>query len=94
MSRNLYVSSRQITEMAIDIYKTKGGRGIIYTDLLDRGFSLHKRLAQDVLKYHLRKGTLFTLEGRRPQQYYPTEIKSEIMERKLQKNTLIHPSGV
>jgi hypothetical protein len=80
--------------MAINIYKTKGGRGIIYTDLLERGFSLHKRLAQDMLGYHLRKGTLFTLEDRRPQQYYPTELISEIKQKKLQKNTPIHPSGV
>ena len=93
MSRNLYVSSRQITEMAIDIYKMRG-RGITYNDLLDRGFSLHKKLAQDMLKYHLRKGTLFTLEDRRPQQYYPTELRSEIKQKKLQKNTPIHPSGV
>lgn len=80
--------------MALDTYKTKGGRGITYADLLDRGFGLHKGQAQDILQYHLRKGTLFTLEDRRPQQYYPTEIKSEIMERKLQNNTPIHPSGV
>ena len=92
--RNLYVSSNQITEIAIDIYKTKGGRGITYTDLLERGVGLHKRQAQDMLKYHLRKGTLFTLEDRRPQRYYPTEIKSEIKQKKLQKNTPICPSGV
>ena len=79
--------------MAIDIYKMRG-RGITYNDLLDRGFSLHKKLAQDMLKYHLRKGTLFTLEDRRPQQYYPTEIESEIKQKKLQKNTPICPSGV
>jgi hypothetical protein len=80
--------------MAIDIYKTKRGRGIIYTDLLDRGFGLHKGQAQDILQYHLRKGTLFTLEDRRPQQYYPTEIRSEINQNKLRKNTPIHPSGM
>ncbi len=92
--RNRYVRSHEITEIAIDIYKTKGGRGITYTDLLERGFGLHKRQAQDMLKYHLRKGTLFTLEDRRPQLYYPTMIKSEIKKAKLQKNTPICPSGV
>jgi hypothetical protein len=80
--------------MAIDIYKRKRGRGITYTDLLDRGFSLHKGQAQDILQYHLRKGALFTLEDRRPQQYYSTEIRSEINKNRLQKNTPIHPSGV
>ena len=92
--RNRYLSSHQITEIAIEKYKTKGGRGITYTDLLDSRIGLHKRQAQDMLKYHLRKGTLFTLEDRRPQQYYPTEIRSEIKEKKLQKNTPICPSGV
>jgi len=92
--RNRYINSHQIKEIAIDTYKTKGGRGITFTDLLERGFGLHKRQAQDMLKYHSRKGTLFTLQDRRPQQYYPTEIKSEIMERKLQENTPICPSAV
>jgi hypothetical protein len=94
MIRYRYLSSRQITEIAIELYTTKGGKGITYTDLLERGFGLHKRQAQDMLKYHLRKGTLFTLEDKRPQQYYPTEIKSEIKQKKLQKNTPICPSGV
>jgi hypothetical protein len=94
MSRNLYLSSRKIKEMAIDIYKTKRGIGITYTDLLERESSLHKGQAQDILQYHLRIGTLFTLENRRPQRYYPTELKSEIIERKLRKNTPIQPSGV
>jgi hypothetical protein len=80
--------------MAIDIYKTKRGIGITYTDLLERESSLHKGQAQDILQYHLRIGTLFTLENRRPQRYYPTELKSEIIERKLRKNTPIQPSGV
>jgi hypothetical protein len=48
---------------------------------------------QDTLKYHLRKGTLFTLIDKRPQQYYPTSIKSEIIQN-LGKNTPIHPTGV
>jgi hypothetical protein len=35
--RNKYVSSNQVSELAIEIYKTKSGRGITYTDLLEKG---------------------------------------------------------
>lgn len=45
-----------------------------------------------MLKYHVRTGTLFTLEDKRPtQQYYPTAIKSNIIEKK-QKSTRRYPS--
>ena len=46
-----------------------------------------------MLKYHLRKGTLFTLGALKPQQYYATAIKSDIIEN-LQKSTQADPTGV
>jgi hypothetical protein len=61
--------------------------------LIEKGLVKHKKQAQDTLKYHLRKGTLFTLGDKRPQQYYPTTIKSEIIQN-LGKNTPINPTGV
>ena len=91
--RNHYVNTEQITSLAVEIYKKKCGRGITYQDLLDNGFAYHQRQAQDTLKYHLRKGILFTLGDKRPQQYYPTAVKSDIME-SLQKNTPQDPIGV
>jgi hypothetical protein len=90
---NQYVSSDEITKLAIERYKMNGRRGITYTDLLEAGFAEHKTQAQDMLKYHLRIGTLFTLEAKRPQQYFPTDIKSDIMEN-LAKSTQIDPTGV
>lgn len=39
-----YASSRQVRELAIEIYKTKGGKGITYTDLLETGFAKHKKM--------------------------------------------------
>lgn len=89
---NQYVSSQQIVELAIEKYKTKGGRGITFTDLLETGLAEDKGQAQDMLKYHKRKGTLFIVEAVRPQQYCATAIKSDIMEN-LTKSTLIDPSG-
>ena len=60
---------------------------------MDTGMVIHKKQAQETLKYHLRRKTLFSLEDRRPQQYYPTKFRSEIIK-KLSKNTPINPSGV
>jgi hypothetical protein len=87
---NQYASSDEITKLAIERYKTNGGRGITFTDLLDVGLAGSKAQAQDMLKYHLRNETLFTLEAKRPQQYYATTIKSDI----IQKSTQIDPTGV
>jgi hypothetical protein len=60
---------------------------------MDAGIAIHKRHAQDILKYHLRKGDIFTLKDKRPQQYYPDKIESEVKE-KIAKNTPINPTGV
>jgi hypothetical protein len=90
---NRYVNSDEITKLAIEVYKTKGGRGITFTDLLERGLAGNKAQAQDMLKYHKRKRTLFILEALRPQQYYATAIKSDIIENKT-KSTPLDPSGV
>ena len=88
-----YPNSNQIIEIAIDEYK-KHGKGLTYVSLLDRGLAKSKKQAQNILKYHLRRGILFTLSDKRPQMYYPSCLKSEILKRELQKNTPIDPIGV
>src|SRR6188472_1210466 len=88
-----YIPSEEMTDLAVDHYRTKKGQGLTWKYLIARGLVKHKKQAQDTLKYHVRKGTLFTLQDKRPQQYYATAIKSEIME-KLQRNTPIDPTGV
>src|SRR5215211_1429151 len=87
-----YIHSSTIIDLATDKFE-KTRKGITYNDLLDAGIGIHKRHAQDVLKYHLRKGDIFTLKDMRPQQYYPTNIKSKVIE-KIAKNTPIDPTGV
>jgi len=87
-----YIQSSIIIELATDKFK-KTGKGITYKDLMDAGIVIHKNHAQDVLKYHLRKGDIFTLNDKRPQQYYPTNIKSKVIE-KIAKNTPIDPTEV
>jgi hypothetical protein len=85
-----YVRSKQVQELAVEKYR-KNGRGITFNDLISRGISKNKRQAQRKLKNCLRKGVLFTIQGHKPQQYYPTCIKSQILERK---NVPIDPTGV
>jgi hypothetical protein len=88
-----YNFSYSITDLAAGKFR-KIGRGIIYKDLMDAGLVIHKDQAQEVLKYQLRKGNLFTLGDKRPQEYYPTKIKSEIIEKLSKRNTPIQPSEV
>jgi hypothetical protein len=93
-SQRNYVNADQITELAIKIYRTKNGNGSTYQDLMDAGLVLHKKQAQKTLKYHLAKGTLFTLRDTRAQQYYPSSIRSEVVKKDLQKIGPIDPIGV
>ena len=88
-----YINSSQIIDIAIDEYK-KHGKGLTYVSLLDRGLAKSKKQAQNILKHHLKKGTLFTLSDKRPQIYYPSCLRSEILKCQLRKNTPIDPIGV
>jgi hypothetical protein len=87
-----YTFSCDIVELAADKFM-KTGKGLTYVDLMNAGVVPRKNQAQDILKYHLKRGNLFTLADRRPQQYYATKDRSEVQE-KIAKNTLIDPSGV
>lgn len=87
------ISSRQIEDLAKKNYNCNG-RGITYFDLIKLGVVDYKRQAQRTLKYHLSKGTLFTIKATRPQQYFPSSIRSNIIENQLHRNAPIEPSGV
>src|SRR5918994_4589565 len=88
-----YNFSNSITDFATGKFR-KAGLAITSNDLMDAGLVVHKHQAQEVLKYQLRKGNLFTLTDKRPQEYYPAKIKSEIIEKIAKRNTPIQPSGV
>jgi hypothetical protein len=88
-----YNLSHSITDLAARKFR-KTGQAITYKDLMDAGLVVHKHQAQEVLKYQLRKGNLFTLGDKRPQEYYPTKIKSEAIKKIAKGNTPIQPSGV
>src|SRR5215216_4400962 len=88
-----YNFSYGITDLAVDKFR-KTGKGITYKDLMDAGVAVHKHQAQEILKYQLRIGNLFTIQDKRPQEYYPNKIKSEVVEKVAKRNTPIQPSGV
>lgn len=91
--RRRYVRAVEVENLACNKYK-ENGRGITIDDLLTNGLALHKKQAQTNLKYCLRRGILFTVYNCKPQQYYPSRLRSEIMEAKTSKNILIYPTGV
>jgi hypothetical protein len=88
--RRRYTRAEQIEKLAVEKYK-KNGKGIIFNDLLSRGLASNKKQSQITLKYYHNQGILFTISAHKPQQYYPTSIKSEILKSKTAKNI---PIGV
>ncbi len=88
-----YTIADNIIDLAIEKFK-KNQDGINFEDLRKRGLAVHKRQAQETLKYYRRKGILFTLALRRPQEYFASTIRSEVMECISSKITPIDPTGV
>jgi hypothetical protein len=87
-----YVLADEIAKLAIQKYE-KNGRGLIFADLLKTGLAPHKIHAQNMLKYQRRKGTLFKIGDKRPQQYYATAIKARVIEGKTRQSTPLDPTG-
>jgi hypothetical protein len=77
MPHRRYTKAKCIEILAITKCK-QNGRGISFLDLLSNSLASHKQQAQATLKYCLRSNILFTPYDRKPQQYYPTCLKSEI----------------
>jgi hypothetical protein len=90
IDKRRYTAAQAINELAITKFRLNG-KGVTYRDLMEAGLAKHKKQAQDTLKYCLQNGTLFTLRDCRPQEYYPTIIKSEVMTKQLSKSTPIDP---
>jgi hypothetical protein len=91
--RRRYNKVQEIEALAASRYK-ENGKGITFHDLLSNGYALHKKQAQITLKHCLRMGLLFSLGSYKPQQYYPTCLKSEISKAKMSKNIPIEVTEV
>jgi hypothetical protein len=104
MSTRKYVPKDNVEKIAIDKYR-ENGLGITIGDI-EREFSVNKAKAQRTLKYFHERTVLFTakdliaegitiLQNKSPQQYFPTCIKSEIIEDlSKRKSVLVNPTGV
>jgi hypothetical protein len=87
-----YTAAQKISDLALRKFR-KNGRGITCADLIVERMAKHKRQAQETLKYCIQREILFTLKRCRPQQYFATEIRSEVLA-KVPKNPPIDPTGV
>jgi hypothetical protein len=87
-----YTRAKEIETLAIEKFK-KNGKGVTIQDLISNGLAMHKELAREKLKYCREKKILFTPLNVRPQQYFPTSIKSDILN-KLYKNAQVRVTGV
>jgi hypothetical protein len=71
--------------LAVEKHKTSG-RGITFKDLIISGLAKHKSQAQNTLKRCLAKRVLFVIEKHKPQQYFPSSLKAEIIKARISKN--------
>jgi hypothetical protein len=91
--RRRYSRAEQIEKLAVEKHR-KNGKGITFNDLLHAGLASNKRQSQITLKHYHNKDILFTISLHKPQQYYPTCIKSEVLKSKISKNIPIGVTGV
>ena len=87
VKKRRYTKSKYIEDLAISTFH-RTELGITFKDLLIKKYAFKKKQAQNTLKKCLQNKILFTIEDRKPQQYYATSIKSEIIKKK-QKNILV-----
>ena len=104
MSLRKYKTKDIVEKIAIEKYQ-KNGLGITIEDI-EGNFSINKAKAQRKLKYFHERDILFTandlilegitvLKNTSPQQYFPTCIKSKIVEGlSKRENVLVNPTGL
>lgn len=93
IGKRQYTKSQTLTDFVTTKYNTTG-KGVKYNDLIASKMAKHKSQAQVMLKHALKSGILFTLGDHRPQTYYPSSFKSEIIKNQLSKNIPIKVTGV
>jgi hypothetical protein len=91
--RRRYTRVQEVEKLAIDMF-TKNGKGITFNHLLSAGMASNKEQAQITLKHCLNRKILFTISSHKPQQYYPSCLKSQISKAAISKNIPIEVTGV
>jgi hypothetical protein len=92
-SKRRYTRAQEVNALAIRKYKANG-RGITFQDLMSSGLAKHKSQAQNTLKRCLARNILFAAENHKPQRYFPTSLKAEIIKTRLSKNTPVKVTEV
>jgi hypothetical protein len=88
-----YTRSQDLSELAVNKYDANG-RGITFKDLLKKELACHKKQAQETLKRCLQNETLFTVANHKPQEYFPTCLKSKILKDRISKNASVRVTEV
>jgi hypothetical protein len=91
-AKRRYTKAQKIEDLAIVKYKSTR-KGITYQDLIRNHLSHSQKHAQNALKRSLQKRIIFTIEQHKPQQYYATCIKSEIVKHKMIGNAPLGVTG-
>ncbi len=92
-SKRRYIRAQAIDALAVRKYK-ENGSAITFQDLMCSGFVSHKSQSQNILKRCLAKKILFVIENRKPQKYFPSSLKAEILKARLLKNTPVKVTEV
>jgi hypothetical protein len=91
--RHSVITSKDVQALAIKKFKGRK-KGITFNDLIAQ-FSISKRSAQRKLKDCRKRGILFSLEKHKPQEFYPTCSRAEVIEYlNKKKNVPVDPTGV
>ena len=80
-NRRRYTKALEIELLAVSVYKNNGN-GLTFYHLLSSGLARSKVQAQLTLKHCLKKQVIFTISNYKPQLYYPTCLKSDILKNK------------
>jgi hypothetical protein len=87
-----YIRAKHIEIVAIEKFR-KNGRGITVQDLISYDLAESKGLAREKIKYCRERQLLFTPLNVKPQEYFPTCLESNVID-KLLKNTQLRVTGV
>jgi len=86
------ITSKDVQALAFKEFKGSK-KGLTFNDLITK-FEISKKRAQRKLKDCHKGGILFTPEKRKPQKFYPTCLRAEVIEYLYKKNVPVDPTGV
>jgi hypothetical protein len=94
LPRRNNIRNKDVEHLAV-VKFTKCKKGITFEDLTLK-FGISKKQSQRKLKECRKRKALFTPEKHKPQEFYPTSLKADVIEYLYNKrrNVPVHPTGV